>query len=277
LRYFANFEILVGGVRVATSIQPMKGKTPANWGRWHVMSVRFGRNQTRSIRVHYNMTQLGSDWNGVRWFSYRLDTGVPWKGRIGKVDVMVNIKGIPRTQWLVISKPEGITRKDDILKWHWKSLEPNKKEMSASTDWVLEGLWGEPVSNIGVRLNPGYFYVVLNGRRIPNGEGGGWSSTFLEGQRTWTSPYTLARWFGAKEKYDYRENVATLTTAKHTIILQLGKKTLTIDGKSEALKTPCKLREGNLSIPVNDVFIALGGKARFDKKTGITYLTLPPL
>ncbi len=269
---FTHFQTRVDGRRVPTHIERMKGTAPVNWGHWHLMSVRFAPHQTRLVQVHYGMRRLGSDMNGIRWFTYRMDTGVPWKGTIGGVDVRVRLRGVRTTEWLVESRPEGAVRRGKILRWHWTDLEPDVKGLSADILWVLEGIWGEPIPSIGVLLIPGYHQIMLNGRQIQ----GIWAAR-LEGQRTWTSLYEVARWLGGKHHYDdSRAHVESLTTAKHTIILRPGERTFSLDGRSVPLKTPCRLKNGNLFVPVNDLFIALGGKARFDKKTGKTYLTSPP-
>ncbi len=97
---------------------------------WWVKRVPFGRNQTRTVTNSYQ-SGLAEDSLGNNWFTYVLETGAPWKGKIGKARIVVDVSGL-REKWPVSFKPSGYVRQGHKVIWDLRDIEPKE---NIHVDW----------------------------------------------------------------------------------------------------------------------------------------------
>jgi len=139
---FTSFQSWVDGQPVATKIQGLEKNFGGNqcWRRWRVKTVRFGRGQTRTVRVRYS-ARTGTVVSGHREFSYTVHTGASWKGPIGHAVVRMRLHGLPRYADIDATgnRPGG------AWVWERRNFEPTSKD------------------DVGVSFFPGYGRIRVNG------------------------------------------------------------------------------------------------------------------
>jgi hypothetical protein len=270
-----------------------------------VKQIPFAAGQTRQVRVRYGM-RMGGYSTGEQEFVYRLDTGASWKGTIGKVDVVARFHGLP---WYGTIRPEtpGFIRKGQSFMWHWANLEPatgksspeNKgiRDISISfvpgyQDIVIDGKLMSISSYIGVPRP-----ILKNGEVwVPVALLAEWLGADVEWDGAQREAYLALKKCTVKSKPDAGGRIANLTLPAAAMRLRPGKREVMLmraaDGQFEVnsaqkqitwengyqvykLRHKPYLRGRHLFVPVNKIIILLGGTARFDKKTGVTYLTMP--
>ncbi len=298
---FSHFSTSVDGTLTPTRIEGLEIDREG-WQRWRVKTVRFAAGQQRSVRVRYGVG-VGDDIEGGRFFQYRLDTGASWKGPIGHVEVVVRLRRFSH-YWSVHGIPAESRRAGDTLTWQWKNVEPGVK---------VKGKEKCP-GRMEVYFTPGYRGILFNGGRV-SGYGDIYSRPELRGTEVWGSLADLAQWAHANLEWNAADRSATLwlgrselqtkpdsvgrltevTLPAHSIWLRPGVREATVlsaakmkasaqpekhelsleGGKGVRLRHAPYIKHGRLFVPVNEIVTLLGGTARFDKKTGTTYLTLP--
>jgi len=258
---FSHFETWIDGVRVQARIEGLEGQDQS-WERWRVKKVRFAKGQKRLIRVRYG-GGIGGTSDGTCYFEYRLDTGASWKGKIGKVDLTIRLKGFQR-YWHVGMSPSGYQRKGNLITWHWENLEPGTRRKSGSAV--------KRISGINVDFYPGYADIDVNGE-VPYRGFLGWPKPQLINRQVWAALDFLPHWLQCQ--VEISKEAATLMAGKRKLVLKLNNYAAILNDKPIKMKHAPLLRERNWFVCVNQIIPLLGGTARFDKKTGITYLTLP--
>ncbi|MCE5206561.1 MAG: hypothetical protein LLF80_10725 [Porphyromonadaceae bacterium] len=63
----------------------------------------------------------------VRFFTYLLSTGAPWKGTIGKAEIIVNLKDIEMDS-IVYKKPDNCIISNGQLIWTFLDFEPTSND-----------------------------------------------------------------------------------------------------------------------------------------------------
>lgn len=90
-----NFKVLVDGVETVT--KDVKGILNEENGIWKVYTMNFAPNQTILVVNSYDNPSLGG-YEGskgkLQMFTYILETGNSWKGKIKKIDVLVKLRNI---------------------------------------------------------------------------------------------------------------------------------------------------------------------------------------
>lgn len=107
---------------------------------WWVKEVRFDKGQTRIVEDSY-AGPLGGASNGFQEAIYVLETGRPWRGRIGKAVVTAELPEC-RT---ALPSPKGFRWTGSTVQWVRTNWEPT------------------PADNIHIELSRGYSNFVING------------------------------------------------------------------------------------------------------------------
>ena len=96
---------------------------------WYVWDVKFAENETKTIKVSYELPS-GLFGNGeYRYFKYILKTGAGWYKDIGKADIVLNLNGIPFKN-IEDLQPNNylLDKKNNQVKWSFKNIEPTEKD-----------------------------------------------------------------------------------------------------------------------------------------------------
>ena len=123
-----------------------------------------------------------------------------------------------------------------------------------------------------VMCYPGYADIDVNGE-VPYRGFLGWPKPQLINRQVWAALDFLPHWLQCQ--VEISKEAATLMAGKRKLVLKLNNYAAILNDKPIKMKHAPLLRERNWFVCVNQIIPLLGGTARFDKKTGITYLTLP--
>ena len=263
-RGFTHFTTWVDGLLVPARIRGYEEDPDGGWQRWRVKTVHFSAKQRRVVCVRYGMKN-GDISGGGRFFKYTLGTGAYWKGTIGRAEIIVNLRRFP-WYWNVDGNPEGYQRKGNQLEWIFRDFKPGTKKIEAKEEF-------EP-TEISVFFNPGYEDIYLDNEKIsPYNE----TSTFpqLKGSQVGSQLGLFSDWVDGEVEWNERTSEVTLKAQNHVLVFRANERNATLDGRLIQLKEVPRLRQHRHYICVNEIITLLGGTARFDKKTSITYLTLP--
>ncbi len=155
----SGFRSLVDGKPVKTTFVPTKSDADSDsetYRAWHVKTVRFEANQTRTVVDEYT-SPLGMDSMGGRSFSYILVTGKSWKGKIGQAVVTIDASGVTSFYRLGLPREsKGYVRKGRTVVWSAKDFEPIR---DIHIDLDQCGIWiGPPSMDTPVQVdNPRLF------------------------------------------------------------------------------------------------------------------------
>jgi hypothetical protein len=267
---FLSFATWVDGKPVATTIEGYRFNEEEGFFRWRVKQVAFVAGQQRRVRVHYTMCP-GRTTEAIRYFEYNLYTGAAWKGTIGKSTVIVNFSHLPWYQ-RITARPGGYRKERKALIWTWHDFEPASRYSPGNTK--------QPVYGIHVSFTEGYNSIRLNGEPVyayayqDKSRGLIPCPAELEGTVLWTPALFFERIIRGTVSQADDAKSATISYNKRTIRLESGKSRAIMHNRHIRLRHAPRLEHGQLYVPVNEVIRLLGGHARFDKKTGITYLSL---
>jgi len=258
---FEEFQAWVDGKPVA--VKRVTGRDVEDgYQLWWTKTVAFDAGQTRTVRNIYR-SGLGASVvafaGGLEsHFEYVLSTGASWKGKIGSVEVTVELIGLAVED--VNFTPKRYTRGPRQVTWRWQNLEPTEKH------------------DIGISFGQGgdaLLYVDGVGPGDEGYEGYGWGPR-LEGKRVFALAENVAAWVGASLSWDARAKTATLSYLGRRVTVTVGKRTAsTNEGAFPLGGTPRLAGEGHLEIPVQAVAEAFGAAVRFDPLTERTYLHTP--
>ena len=93
---------------------------------WYLWDSAFGKGELKTIVVRYTLPN-GAMKNGIRYFTYLLNTGSGWKGNIGKAEVVINLIDI--TPNLILKAlPKNHLIKGNQLSWTFTNFEPTTKD-----------------------------------------------------------------------------------------------------------------------------------------------------
>jgi hypothetical protein len=190
-------------------------------------------------------------------FKYVLSTGASWKGKIGSVEVTVELIGLAAED--VNFTPKGYMRGPRQVTWQWKNLEPTEKH------------------DINISFGQGGDALLFVDGEEWQGEDEGprWGPR-LEGKRVFALAEEVAYWVGASLSWDARAKTATLSYLGRRVTVTVGKRTAsTNEGAFPLGGTPRLVGEGHLEIPVQAVAEAFGARVRFDPLAERTYLHTP--
>lgn len=96
---------------------------------WYVWNVNFGENETKTIKVSYQLPSGLAGKNAFRYFKYILNTGSGWYKDIGKADIILNLNDI-NFETIEQLKPNNykIDKDKNKIVWSFENIEPSEKD-----------------------------------------------------------------------------------------------------------------------------------------------------
>ncbi len=156
---YNSFSSFVDGHPVTVWFEPDTSEHgEEQYAAWYLKRVHFGRGQTRCVRDVY-VGQLGSSVGDHGWFSYSLDTGGSWLGKIGTADLVFTFEGgwseftdgsnvKPWSAYQMDSNVKPTSRSGNEWRWHLANFKPTRdwlSEVTVSWDPKVNPLTHEPV------------------------------------------------------------------------------------------------------------------------------------
>lgn len=224
---------------------------------WYVKDVAFGAGQTRTVTDDYT-TDLGvaasageTEYQESRSFTYILRTGASWKGPICTARIIVDTTRVPVDRYNLAFSPKGFEIAKGIVSWTLTNVEPKQ---DISIDLVAR-------------------YPKLNGKELDSEE---WSPySRVKGVTMAGTGFLEA--LGAKTECLYAKEGLVVRHNGHTLRLNVGSKTATLDGSRLALQAAPTSKSGGIEqYPVASVVRALGGTAYFSQNEHRLILWLKP-
>lgn len=94
---------------------------------WYLWESKFQQGESKTIEVQYSLPFGMLYKTNVRFFTYLLSTGAPWKGTIGKAEIIVNLKDIEMDS-IVYKKPDNCIISNGQLIWTFLDFEPTTND-----------------------------------------------------------------------------------------------------------------------------------------------------
>jgi hypothetical protein len=281
LPVFTSFATWVDGKPVPVRIENIDPRKPS-LGRWRMKQVYFGAGKTRLIRVQYQ-TPLTWAVGNQRVFEYLLYTGASWKGPIGKAEVIVRLmEYLPYRQ--VLALPAGYERQGNKLIWRWTNLEPKRNDHEVTSQSPGEvSVSFSPAPQVIINGQNGYSYslaekLIDSELWVPASFFDAWGSSAHTGGQDVRGQQAA----GGGRIIRFGERIMLLKPGSLQVVvgskIKEEAEVFIVDGQPKLLShAPYydKKYDDDLLVPVNEVVELLGGSARFDQKTGVTYLTAP--
>ncbi len=252
-RGFERFRSYVDGKRVKVRVINAEKERDSYW-RWYVKRVSFRAGQTRVVRNTYRMS-LGLFGTGERFFEYVLTTGASWKGAIGRSEIVVRLVGLDEAIWWQI-KPTGYRRERNRIVWRLSNYEPE------------ENLYIAFLADYKVFVNEEH-QVFIPSEDVERRAG-----AMLVDART------LARMLGAQIAWDNRTKRLTLRRGDQKIVMQVGSRWATVNGKRVQLPAAPSItradgQEPKVRAPLRAVVNALQGQVFFERESLTLHITIP--
>lgn len=222
---------------------------------WYTKIVKFPAGQTRVVVDTYKC-EIGG-WGDVSGeyfllFSYILQTGRSWKGKIGDAVISVDAPAYPRRHFDVTGSPAGYEQRRTALVWTLRDFEPK--------------------ADIEVKIKPRC--PALNGHRVP----GGLFGRFAVDQGIVFAGTQWIEFLGGKVDCDDRTMVCNVSYGKKFLRMRAGSGTAMLNGERIALPMP-KGKAGTRSFrfPLTAVVKALGGRTGYDENERRFQVWLDPV
>jgi hypothetical protein len=258
-RGFVSFHSSVDDDVVPTKIEGLE-IDKSSWRRWRTNVVPFAAGQTRRVEVRYQQ-KLGETPQRTRFFTYDLETGASWKGKIGQTRLRVDFRDVTGYACM-----DGDVLEHEDLRYKWRNYEP-----TAENNYFIEFYPPPPP-------------VVLNGERLTLETRGPPLPRFHEGELLVPVRW-LAKQIGATVTWDQATRTASLWRGDVQLALAVRgtntEPTATEDNDSERqpLERPVwgRVESFALVISARDVIEAFGGSTDWRGEAEGFVMTLPPL
>ncbi len=94
---------------------------------WYLWESEFQKGESKTIEVQYSLPFGMLYKTNERFFTYLLSTGANWKGTIGMVEIIVNLKDIEMDS-IVSKNPSNCEINNNQLIWTFSDFEPTTKD-----------------------------------------------------------------------------------------------------------------------------------------------------
>ena len=96
---------------------------------WYVWNVSFKENETKIIKVNYELPSGLAGKNAFRYFKYILKTGSGWYKDIGKADIILKLNDID-FESIDELKPSNysLDKESNRILWRFENIEPTEKD-----------------------------------------------------------------------------------------------------------------------------------------------------
>lgn len=96
---------------------------------WYVWNVSFKENETKIIKVNYELPSGLAGKNAFRYFKYILKTGSGWYKDIGKADIILKLNDID-FESINELKPSNysLDKESNRILWRFENIEPTEKD-----------------------------------------------------------------------------------------------------------------------------------------------------
>ncbi|MCD4657845.1 MAG: hypothetical protein K8S87_09930 [Planctomycetes bacterium] len=134
-----DFEVKVGGEKIdcmpkfkidkkSEKIKPKKDDK-SKYNKWFIWEMTFKKGEEKTVEVKYKQP-FGQKYSegifGKRYFSYVLDTGAGWHGKIKKAKIEIKLKDLTKEN-VISASPKGYKLKSKEIRWEMKNIEPTSE------------------------------------------------------------------------------------------------------------------------------------------------------
>ncbi|MCX6644800.1 MAG: YARHG domain-containing protein [bacterium] len=258
--HFREFRSWVDGEEVR--VTPMPAEESDGYSRFWVKTVHFSAGQTREVRnTYFGIT--GGNVMGLSIFDYQVSPAASWKGRVGIIDVEVDMSGMGTFSLQSIT-PEGYDLTADSISWQWTDIEPDTDmDISISYFEGYDDIWidgGKYDINVPSLENA----VIGSFNPYPRVNSDG---TLMVSCRD------IADGLGLDYSFNEDDYSVTLEDRNTTLVITSGEDVAELNGRRYQLGTFPYYIETTMQVPFRLVVEAFGGKVQFDPLTNRTYVS----
>lgn len=122
-----DFRVFINDKEIKTIYHKQPPDSSREWYGWYTWATQFGASQSLHIRVTYKSTNrnFGYTYNPYGDFTYILETGANWAGKISEAKISIKFEDMDICQVTDFSPSNGVVNLNKTITWDLRNFEPD--------------------------------------------------------------------------------------------------------------------------------------------------------